>query len=116
MKLIKLGLCAGRHDIPNIDGYVFGEITDPTDIRTMNHQACKVLFGKFGLAQGDHIDLYVTGLTVALVEVLRVCLWEGITVTLWHYDRGTNSYFPQVFNQMNGGLYLYLSKARNEKI
>lgn len=36
MKLIKLGLCAGRHDIPNIDGYVFGEITDPTDIRTSN--------------------------------------------------------------------------------
>ena len=97
MKSIKLGLCAGRHNIPNIDGYVFGEIADPTNIQAMNHQACNVLFGQYGLTQGDHLDLYVTGLTVALVEVLRVCLHEGITVTLWHYNRDSGDYYQQPF-------------------
>lgn len=41
------------------------------------------------------LNLYVTGLTVALIEVLNVCKDWGISVTLYHYDRESGNYFPQ---------------------
>ena len=44
---------------------------------------------------GTEINLYVTGLTVALIEVLNVCADLEISVTLYHYDRDSGNYFPQ---------------------
>lgn len=42
-----------------------------------------------------YTDLYVTGLTVALVAVLNACHKLGIVVTLYHYDREEGNYYPQ---------------------
>ncbi len=40
MKIVKAGLCAGRHDIPVTD-YIFGEIQDVTALERLNQQtAC----------------------------------------------------------------------------
>lgn len=86
-----LGLIQGRHEIPNISGYVFdGDIEDVTDTEAMEATASKVLEGV------DELHLYVTGLTVALTSVLNVCLREGIEVVLYHFDRDLGAYFPQV--------------------
>ena len=40
------------------------------------------------------LDLYVTGLTVALVSVLNACRQLGIVGTLYHYDREEGNYYP----------------------
>lgn len=84
-----LGLCKGRHVISNVLEYVFDTEIDPTDIPEMNRQAAKVLAGS------DHVDLYVTGLSVALLAVVRFCIDNNISLTCYHYNRDTGEYYPQ---------------------
>lgn len=125
MKNLNIALCQGRHEIPAAtDGAIFcHEITNMTDTADLERQAFFGLYdaasrhykaGEAGyleaapLAPGDerdckplvlspalHVNLYVTGLTVALIAALNVCRLQGISVTLWHYDRETNGYFSQ---------------------
>jgi len=89
MKKMKLGLCEGRHPIEGIEGYVFTSTLDPTDIQGMSKACHDKLWNCSGL------DLYVTGLTVALVTVINYCCHNHIPLTLWHYDRDTGDYYPQ---------------------
>ena len=98
MKSVKLGLCQGRHEIPGVEGYIFPAELDPADVYSIGRIADNALFDQCNLAKGDHIDLYVTGLTVALIEAIKACMWEGISITLWHFDRNTGEYFPQLFS------------------
>lgn len=85
-----MSLCEGRHEIPEaIDGSIFGNTLNPTDIAGMETEAKKQL----GCI--CKLNLYVTGLTVALVAVLNVCREKHIAVTLYHFDRETGSYYPQ---------------------
>lgn len=89
--IIRLGLCQGRHEIPGLDGYVFEEITDPTEVNSLLMHA-KI---KLDELQVEKLDLYVTGLTVALGAVIRACLDMDIPLTLYHFDRETGEYYPQ---------------------
>ena len=41
------------------------------------------------------LNLYVTGLTVALIAVLNVARELNIKVILWHYNKETNDYYYQ---------------------
>lgn len=123
MANLKMCLCEGRHEIPDaIDGAIFrSEISDVTNVALLEEQAFSRLWGAayqhhvageagFLVAplEGDpgdeynlmlsnklHIDLYVTGLTVALIAVLNVCHRAGVAVTLRHFDRATGGYYPQ---------------------
>ena len=122
-KNLNIALCEGRHQIPEaVDGAIFGNtITDVTNSRKLEDLAFSGLWnaayrhhktGETGFlrtapdwdgcdmeplcfVQELHINLYVTGLTVALIAALNVCRHEGLTVTLWHFDRETGSYFSQ---------------------
>ena len=47
------------------------------------------------VAPGFSLVLYVTGLTVATVAVVNVCIRVGISLTLMHYDQSTGDYYPQ---------------------
>ena len=47
------------------------------------------------LKVGICFEVYVTGLTVVLVEVINFCSENGFPLCLYHYDRETDSYFPQ---------------------
>ncbi len=86
-----MALCEGRHEIPQaVDGSIFGNELDPLAIEKMEATASARLDGV------DVLNLYVTGLTVALVAVLNVCRDNGIKVTLYHFDRATGGYYPQV--------------------
>lgn len=50
----------------------------------------------YGLENGNfHLDLYVTGLSVALVAVLNAARVRKVSVTLYHYDRETGEYYSQ---------------------
>ena len=90
LKELNLALCEGRHPIPQAtDGSIFSNTLDPLDLEGMEQQAEERLQGI------DCLNLYVTGLTVALVSVLNVTRKLSITVTLYHYNRETGEYYPQ---------------------
>lgn len=89
MKL-KLGLCQGRHNLPAVDGYVFANTVDPTDIIGLTETAWNSV-----PSDCDELDLYVTGLTPATLAVVYTCQRKGINLTCWHYNRDDDSYFPQ---------------------
>ena len=85
----KLGLCKGRHNIEGVTEYVFPQEVNPLDLNKlaeMVHEA---------LADCTKLDLYVTGLTVALVEVINYATKNNIALTLWHYNRDTGEYYSQ---------------------
>lgn len=123
MKQLNLALCQGRHDIPQaIDGAIFGSVIEnmantnrlesiafdniwnaayhhykngePGYLRTApDWDGCDM--EPLMLHPDLHVNIYVTGLTVALIAALNAMRKEGISVTLYHYDRDTDSYFPQ---------------------
>ena len=111
-KILNLALCEGRHEIPQAtDGNIFKSITNVTETKTLEKIAFSRLWGicyakgyttqseedAFALyiANDIQLNLYVTGLTVALIAALNVCRENNIKVTLYHFDRETNTYFAQ---------------------
>ena len=86
---IRLGLCRGRHELPEVNGYVFDTEVNPLDVSGLYETAYKAI------PECKQVDLYVTGLTVALGAVIRVCTVRNIGLTLYHYDRESGSYYPQ---------------------
>ena len=99
---LNMGLCEGRHAIPQVtDGYIFPSEVNPTDIYGLWTTACNKLCTTYKNKGLDfHTDkpvlhLYVTGLTVALVEVINVCRKLDITLRLYHYNRETGDYYVQ---------------------
>lgn len=45
------------------------------------------------LPTGLIINLYVTGFTPALVAVINMCKYNGITLNTWHYNKDSEDYF-----------------------
>ena len=91
----KLGVCAGRHEMP-VDGYVVDNIDDPADFTEIRQKVDEGMREYYCKGNTPHVlDLYVTGLTVVLVEILNWCRQHSIGVTLWHYDAKTGQYFGQ---------------------
>lgn len=85
-----MALCEGRHEIPEaVDGSIFGNELDPLAVEEMEVEAFRKLEGL------KNLNLYVTGLTVALVAVLNACRTLGIKVTLYHFDRTSGAYYSQ---------------------
>ena len=83
-------LCKGRHEIDAaVDGAVFPNELDPLDILTMDAIASE------SIGEIDELDLYVTGLSVALVSVINHCHDKGVKLTLFHYDRNSGMYYSQ---------------------
>lgn len=52
-------------------------------------------FPRVDAAPGFGLVLYVTGLSVALVSVINVCMRVGISLTLMHFNQTTGDYYPQ---------------------
>lgn len=107
MRKWKMGLCEGRHEIPMVtDGYIFTEELSPEDISNPGRlefmaadaildKCVEICPEKYMDLSGIRMDLYVTGLTIALIAALNICREEGIKVTLWHFNRETGKYYPQ---------------------
>lgn len=112
-EIINVAVCEGRHEIKEaIDGAIFGSvIKDVTNVTGLEIEAEKRLEELFEVKstlddlnykeKGDimrnhgHLNLYVTGLTVATLAILNVCRIAEIPVICWHYDRESGKYFPQ---------------------
>lgn len=120
-KKLKMALCEGRHEIKEaVDGSIFKTEVDPLAVDRLEIQAFNSIWNKcykmgileyasskypeleeteeedsFCIPRGLSLDLYVTGLTVALVAVLNVCREEGVKVTLHHFNRENGTYYAQ---------------------
>lgn len=102
-KHVRVALCAGRHEIPVAHGAIFETIEDVTNTGRMEVHAMRYIrkaateaarVGKY-----LHLEVYVTGLTPALVAVINAAMYyhkrHGVALTLWHYNRDEGEYFRQ---------------------
>ena len=94
MKRFTLGLVNGRHNMP-VEDYIFeGEIKDPLNFTEMA-TVIENRFKELQIQEEDEVNLFVTGLTAATVEVINTCKKHNITLYLYHYDRDSNNYRKQ---------------------
>lgn len=56
---------------------------------------CEGCFPAIGVSPAFDLVLYVTGLSVALVAVINVCMRVGISLTLMHFNKENGDYYPQ---------------------
>lgn len=92
---MKILLCNARHaheDINDLPAIFPQVIVDPSDTEGMYSVVYDAIHET---DHSDGIDLYVTGMTVAVGAVVRYCYKNGIALTLWHYDRSKDAYYPQ---------------------
>ena len=96
---LKIGVCLGRHDIPNVVGYVFGtlspeQLTNVSELEIQAAERLGELVSQFG-SEDCQVDLYATGLTVALLSIINAARINGHKLTVYHYDRDSGGYYPQ---------------------
>ena len=91
---MKAVLCKSRHTHPDIENLkcIFDQIDNPVDFADMEVRSAKFVKDMY---PEKHLDLYVTGLTPALIAVLNTCKFRNVNVSLFHYDIKTNSYKEQ---------------------
>lgn len=93
--LIKLGLCEGRHDIKGVTQYIFPADFFKTsknmfDFRRMRKQIRKIFET---ISFETNIDIYVTGYTPALIEVINYLIQHKFLNTVFmHYNKDKNDY------------------------
>ena len=95
VKCARLALCESRHPMPaEVEGSIFPETVNPTELLRLR-ATCKRSLDS-ALAGGiKYLVVYVTGLTVALVEVMNYCHRNNVHLVLMHYNRETGEYYPQ---------------------
>lgn len=101
-KTFKLGLCENRHEIKDIDKYIFkdGDIQfpiNPSDIK----QKVVDRFNELEIKNEDDLVIYVTGLTPALTAVIRIAFKNCMTLTLMHYDNQSKTYIEDIIFSPN---------------
>ena len=113
MKEIKVGLINGRHNMP-VNEYIFDKIEDVLDFQKMNQTIYSFLESRVGISevtstginQIDYSDVaclrgnkklivYCTGLTAAVAQLIKLCMLNGISLSLMHYDKDTDDYVEQ---------------------
>ncbi len=103
-KEMNIALFESRHKIPQAcDGSIFdcsissNMMTDPDALEKLAYTRFLAKQVELGIetTKGLQVNLYVTGLTVALIAVINALAKTDTELTLYHYDRDTNSYYPQ---------------------
>lgn len=92
-----IGVCKGRHDIPAVTcGYVFPHeipaemLVNPL---ALEEEALSKLNSL--LSGNTNVNIYVSGLTVAVMATVNACKALGVKVTLMHFNRENGEYYPQ---------------------
>lgn len=97
--IIHIALCEARHAMPEcVTGAIYPNTVDPLDIAGITKTADAFMRDH----NGDVVNVYVTGLTVCTIAVVKAALMRLAmesarprTLTLWHFDRATGDYYPQ---------------------
>lgn len=92
---ISVALCESRHDIPEaIDGAIFPEtISDPMNFGLLR-ELCRDAMTPAIKSGVKKFNIYVTGLTPALLTVINFCRENSVEVVTHHYDRNSGTYIP----------------------
>ena len=86
---MELGLIKGRHPLP-VTEYIFNDsIEDVFDFVSMQEQIASAL------QDCTDVTVYVTGLTVVTVELIKFCARHNIKLTLMHFNSNSGLYIPQ---------------------
>ena len=94
LEVVKIGVCKGRHEMP-CDFYVFGsEIKDPTDVKSLELEA-EASISALVKDSNIRLEIYITGLTVAVIAVIKAAIKYSVNVVAMHYDIRTNKYYEQ---------------------
>lgn len=113
---IEVGLIKGRHDMPQVNEYIFnGDIEDVHDYTKIGNTILDFIRDKVKIDMIDDIPLngvgistvrvyrgkrklivYVTGLTMVVAELIRMCAIYGVELTLMNYDTKTQTYKRQI--------------------
>lgn len=118
MKKIRIGICKGRHPLP-VKYYVFPQEVNPLDVVQLEAISIKSLV-EIATQEGveiknttvildnqvDYHDItvavynatvaiYATGLTVAVLAVVKAAKQLFKEVVVMHYDRDSDSYYEQ---------------------
>ncbi|MBS4462205.1 hypothetical protein JXA27_06490 [Aerococcaceae bacterium zg-B36] len=92
-KIINIGAVKGRHEMP-VTEFIFSDsIADPSDFVAIEKHVNNVLSDK--VKSGDHITLYVTGLTVVTTAAIKFAVANQLHITLMHFDNASGTYKPQ---------------------
>lgn len=89
-KTYVMGLCKDRHPAPVKEGVFPMWVMNTFNSETMYEKA------NAGIPEDcGRLALYVTGLTVAIMAVVRVCSERHISLTCYHYDKNHGTYNRQ---------------------
>ena len=86
---IAVGLIRGRHCMP-VSEYIFDSVEDVHDYAGIHDRV-----SRFVKNSDNDLVVYVTGLTSVVAEVVSACLYNGVHLTLMHYDTESGGYLPQ---------------------
>lgn len=89
-KTYVMGLCKDRHLAPVKEGVFPKVVMDTFNPDYLYREANKNIPEDCG-----RLALYVTGLTVAIMAVVRVCSERHIDLTCYHWEPGNNVYNRQ---------------------
>ena len=86
----EFALFTGRHSTLENMSSIFGHsIDNPRDLLGLERRAEQYVCFR------DEVCVYVTGLTVATVAVINACHKLGVHLTLMHWDKDSQTYYPQ---------------------
>ena len=98
-KTISIALCEARHAMPEcVTGAIYPNTVDPLDVAGITKTADAFMSEH----SGEDVNVYVTGLTVCTIAVVKAAMMRLATdkpcpnLTLWHFDRTTGDYYPQI--------------------
>jgi hypothetical protein len=93
-KVIKIGVCQGRHEMPVTD-YVYGHsIEEQFNFIKLKEQA-DAFMAKKVKSLPTTVEVYCTGYVAAVVAIINAAIERGCTVYLRHYKRDTGEYLAQ---------------------
>ena len=94
-KPIRVGVCKGRHEMP-CNLFVFDNtIADPTNVKEIEEEAVNFFKANFSDKPCNTIEIYVTGLTVAVIAAIKVATKYFCNVIAMHYDMKKDCYYMQ---------------------
>lgn len=90
MKTYYMGLCEDRHPLP-VDKNIFPNRVE----RTWTTKQLEAMADKSIPEDCERLELYATGLMVAMLAVVAVCAKRGIKLAVYNYDGWWKTYNRQ---------------------
>lgn len=97
LHVVRATLFDGRHETPPTITMTFwhDSVEDVMDFAKLESDADMWVRRRFA-GEAGLLILYVTGLSQALLAVVKACYKNGVHLTCMHYDKDTDTYLKQI--------------------